>query len=535
MEMSRMLYDELKSNLKNMGHKLLGKASLIKPVIDKLKIASIIEEEIMEGYVNNEMAQKPIIHKNVPYGKASEILILNRLVAPKPMYEVEDWVDNKTCIGDLYGIKEGSMNDDLIASVLDTVHPHINNAWNKIISNAASEFKIPFGTLFNDITSTYFEGIYEESDIVKYGYSRDQKPDKKQINIDINANSVGIPLSYKILDGNTADKSTVIGNMEDLINVLKETPLRKIRPIVVGDRAMLNDKIVVAYHERDDMDYLGTLQLTKAMKKKISEISEDDYKIIATDRDYGLYSGYMTTWKFTNEGKSYEDRILIVKSEQKALNDKKSREKQIRKAKEKVDDLKKKLNKTIYKKIDKVENRIENIGKEEKGSKYLKIEVQLNAANEIELNYNIDEEKIKEDTFLDGKYIIATNRMNLSAKEMLKIYKKRDISEKDFEILKDTLNLRPIFLHKDNRIETLVFFIMCALLIYNVIKLILKEAEIETSVNKTLNIFETVIVGYYTFVDDSVAKIVGDLDEKQSGIFGKLNLGDFTQYVKFNP
>ena len=118
---------------------------------------------------------------------------------------------------------------------------------------------ISFGTLFNDITSTYFEGIYEESEIVKYGYSRDQMPDKKQINLDIDANNDGIPLSYKILDGNTADKSTVIGNMQDLINVLKETPLRRMRPIVVGDRAMLNDKIVVAYHERDDMDYLGTI------------------------------------------------------------------------------------------------------------------------------------------------------------------------------------------------------------------------------------------------------------------------------------
>lgn len=101
--------------------------------------------------------------------------------------------------------------------------------------------------------------------------------------------------------------------------------------------------------------------------------------------------------------------------------------------------------------------------------------------------------------------------------------------------LKDTLKLRPIFLHKDNRIETLIFFTMCALLIYSIIKSMLKDAEIKTSVNKTLNIFETVILSCYIFIDGRSEKVIDNLDKRQADIFGKLKLGDLTEYVKFNP
>lgn len=535
MEISEKLFDDLSRMIRKTGSKLLGKVILVKPIIDKLNIASIIEKEIKSDYTSEDSKVKIIEHKNVSCGDAGEILILNRLTAPKPMYKVEKWVDEKTYTGELYGLKKGCMNDDIIANVLDRVHPHMNNIWNKIIEKATTEFGISFETVFNDITSTYFEGIYDKSDIIKYGYNRDQKPDKKQINIDVNANVKGIPLSYKILEGNTADQATVIGNMEDIMSALKETSLKKIRPLVVGDRAMLNEKIVIAYHDRDDMDYLGTLKLTKAMEKMVSEIPEEEYKIIPTDRDYGLYSGYMTTWKFGDKKKSYEDRILIVKSEQKALTDTKGRQKRIKKVEMKIKDLKEKLNKTIYRKIEKVEERVEHILKDERGGKYLNVEIKTNETKEITIEYTLNEELIKEAELLDGKYIIATNRMKISAKEMLKTYKKRDISEKDFEILKHTLDLRPIFLHKDNRIETLVFFTMCALLIYNILKELLKEAEITESISGVLDEFETVMVIYHTFSDGDVTKIIGKLTDKQADIIGKLKLGNLAQCVNLIP
>lgn len=54
----------------------------------------------------------------------------------------------------------------------------------------------------------------------------------------------------------------MIGELIDLqneiIKILKESLLRRIKPIVIGDRAMLNDKIVIEYHEKNDIEYLNT-------------------------------------------------------------------------------------------------------------------------------------------------------------------------------------------------------------------------------------------------------------------------------------
>jgi transposase len=531
MDMSEMFFDSIKGTVLSKMDKILGKAVLIKPILDKLKIVSIIEKETMGGITNIENEKEPVKHKKVSNGIGGAVLILNRLISPKPMYEISKWVDEFTCIGDIYNIEKNSMNDDRIADILDDVNPHINEIWSQIISNAISEYKIPFEVIFNDITSTYFEGIYTDSELIEFGYSRDQKPDKKQINIDIDSNSNGIPLYYKILSGKTADKTTVINNMEQVINTLKQTSLSKLRPLIVGDRAMLNDKIVAAYHQRNDMDFLGTVQLTNAMKKMIVSIEDNEYKMIDTTKGNGLYKGCMKTWTFSHGGKSFTDNILVVHSERKLLDDGKRRDRQIQKFIELVEDLKSKLNKTIYKKISQVKKRVENLSKDNHGSKYIKTVVYQNETGEIVLEYSIDENKINEDKLLDGKYIIATNRENLRAKQILEIYKNRDISEKDFELVKDTLQLRPIFLHKDKRIESLIFFMMCALLIYSILKLILLEAEIETSVNKTLNKFDNIVVSYYKFIDGSMARVVGNFSEDQAEIFGKLKMPFPDSYV----
>jgi transposase len=533
MDMADMFCASFNGNLMSKMDKILGKAVLIKPVIDKLKIVSIIEKETMDVIVNPKTGEKeePINHKKVSNGVAGAILILNRLISPKPMYEIGKWVDEFTCIGDIYGIPQNCMNDDRIADILDAINPHINQIWNQIVSEAIAEYNIPFQIIFNDITSTYFEGIYSESDLIELGYSRDQKPDKKQINIDINSNSKGTPLSYKILNGKTADKATVINNMEDIINTLKQTSLTNFRPLVVGDRAMLNDKIAIAYHLRDDIDFLGTVQLTNAMKKMIVSIEDDEYKMINAIKGNGLYKGCMRKWTFSYDGKSFVDNILIVHSERKLLDDGKRRANQIKTFIDVLEDLKGKLNKTIYKKLPQVEKRLESLGKSNHGSKYIKTIVSQNESGDILLEYSIDENKINEDKLLDGKYIIATNRDNLSAEQMVEIYKNRDISEKDFELVKDTLELRPIFLHKDKRIESLILLIMCSLLIYSVLKLELIDAEIETSVTKTLNKFDNVVVSYYKFIDGSVATIVGDFSKEQSQIFGKVKMPFPDSYV----
>ncbi len=297
-------------------------------------------------------------------------MILNRLVAPMPMYDVEKWVDNETCVGEIERVTPGSMNDDRIADLFDDMHPKASEVWNRLISRTIAEYDVPFEVVYNDITSTYSEGAYDESELIKFGYSRDQKPDKKQINIGINSNSVGIPLAYSVLSGEKADKSTVIGNMEKVINIIKKTPKPATRPMVVGDRAMIDNKIAVAYKKRGDIDYLGTLKLTNEMKAAIAVIPDRAYKLIDTKRFHGLYEGHEMEWEFSYKGDSARSKVLVLKSEQKLRTDQNQRKRAITKFTDSLEDLKEKLNGKKYKKVESVQDRIDKLKDEYNGSKY---------------------------------------------------------------------------------------------------------------------------------------------------------------------
>ena len=88
-----------------------------------------------------------------------------------------------------------------------------------------------------DITSSYFEGEYKDSEIVKYGYNRDRKRGKKQVVIALICAKDGCPVATEVFAGNTADSSTVKGKIDEIRDRYKIT-----RFVFVGDRGMLVEK-----------------------------------------------------------------------------------------------------------------------------------------------------------------------------------------------------------------------------------------------------------------------------------------------------
>jgi transposase len=60
----------------------------------------------------------------------------------------------------------------------------------------------------------YFEGVYDDADLLEYGYSRDKKSECKQVNLRLNiTDEDGIPLAFKVINGSTTDRTTPIENM----------------------------------------------------------------------------------------------------------------------------------------------------------------------------------------------------------------------------------------------------------------------------------------------------------------------------------
>ncbi|MCM1988809.1 IS1634 family transposase [Oceanirhabdus seepicola] len=460
--------NEITKNVNQANSKPLSNVVLLKAIIDKLNIEKAVKKILKEKGCENKL-------KNLDNGKVAEILCLNRLISPKPMYNLAKWVDEKTTIGDIYEILENSLNDDRISEFLDVINPHLEDIWNEIINTATKKYNLSFDTLFNSITSSYFEGEYTNSELITQGYSKNKRFYKNQFELGVNCNIEGIPLNYSIFKGNTAHESTVKENMEIVAKTITQFKTKKDKATIVGDRAMLSNKIIIEYSNRKYVGYLGALKLTNELREFIKEIEDVKYVLLNTKRDNRVYKAYRTCYQFIYKNKTVKDHVLVVFSESKALSDKKSRDKFIKSYIKSIKDLEIKLNKTIYKKLDNIEKKVNKLSRNVKGANYVDVAITKNSEGKFGLKYSINQKLIDEDSKLDGKYIIATNNHSLTNEEIFVTYKNRNVCEKDSKLIKGPLELPPIFLKQDTRIESLIFITMLSLLLYSLLNLTLSD------------------------------------------------------------
>jgi len=126
---------------------------------------------------------------------------------------------------------------------------------------AITAFDLDLRYLCYDLTSMSFCGDDEEADLVRYGYSRDHRPDRKQIELASTVTATGgVPVDYRALVGNVADRTTPVDNLHRLQGLLAHLPPHDPAApcVVVSDRAMLTDAALVAY-ARSTLCYLGPL------------------------------------------------------------------------------------------------------------------------------------------------------------------------------------------------------------------------------------------------------------------------------------
>ena len=168
------------------------------------------------------------------HGQVIEQLVLNRLNDPCPLVHITDWAEH-TGIPELFQILPEELNDDRLGRALDAIFPYIDDIEEAIVLHALSRFsKIDTSRILWDLTSFYFEGDYDESQLIKYGYSRDQKPDKKQAVVELNVTARdGIPICHRTLPGNASDQKEALKNLETLKKRLKNKNF-----LIIGDRAL---------------------------------------------------------------------------------------------------------------------------------------------------------------------------------------------------------------------------------------------------------------------------------------------------------
>lgn len=359
-----------------------------------------------------------------------------------------------------------------------------------------------------DITSSYFEGQYEDSDIVAFGYNRDGKRGHEQMVIGLLCSSEGCPVALEVFPGNTQDAATVVKKIAEL---QKTYGIQEI--IFVGDRGMVTR---ANYEKVKDIEGLSTIsalthrQIVELLNRKVIQLDMFDEKHLVevidpdnTGQRYCLCRNPKSAEKETRTRKALLDatRTALVKISQ-------SKRKGTPEA---------------------IGKRVGKVFAKTKMEKFVQWEVKEGC-----LLWSFKEDKVYAEQLLDGCYIINTDvpAELMDKQEIVASYKKLALVEQAFRNLKTVqLEIRPVYHKTDDRIRCHVFLCMLAYYIQWHMNQRLKPLFQSDGKNKYRRwTFENVIERLKSVrreivtVEDTNCRVVSTPDEEQKRILDLLKV-----------
>ncbi|MGH8402787.1 MAG: IS1634 family transposase, partial [Gammaproteobacteria bacterium] len=190
---------------------------------------------------------------DVPWSRVAARLAINRWCAPSSELGIEQRWYPATALDDLLGLPTGPINDTRLYRCLDRLLPHKTKLEQHLKERYGELFAAEFDVLLYDLTSSYVEGQAEKNPMLQRGYSRDHRPDCKQVVVALIVNTEGFPLSYETFDGNRADVTTLEAVMRRV-----ERKYGRARRVWVFDRGIVSEENLAALRKRGGRYLVGT-------------------------------------------------------------------------------------------------------------------------------------------------------------------------------------------------------------------------------------------------------------------------------------
>src|SRR6266851_116374 len=172
-------------------------------------------------------------------------MTLNRLIAPSSEHAMPDWI-RRTALADILDVDFDGLEEDPLYEVLDKLHPHRAAIEAALVTRERSLFDLDQTVYLYDLTSTYFEGVCARNGKAKRGYSRDHRPDCKQLVVGLVLNRDGFAITHEIFAGNAQDRAT----LATMLDRLGERVELKPGATVVIDRGMAFDENIADIKQR---------------------------------------------------------------------------------------------------------------------------------------------------------------------------------------------------------------------------------------------------------------------------------------------
>lgn len=364
-------------------------------------------------------------------------------------------------------------------TVADKLYANKEMINNHIFEKVTDLFNLDNKLVIFDISNTYFETSKRQSEIAKYGRSKEKRYDCPLVVFTGVINAEGFIRYSRIYEGNKPDSET----LKDMIDDLKKNLSKNEEPTIVLDAGIATEDNLSMIEEQK-------LNYVCVSRKRLKEypIDTNSKKVIQlTDRDNQKVE--LSIFKHPD----HTDNWMCVQSEQKRVKEQsmsnKLHERYILELEQANASLGKKGGTKAIDKVHIKMGRSQEKHKRVSGQYHIEITKKENkATNIIWTKKEIKKGKSDKE---NGVYFIRTNRAIDKESELWSIYNCIREAESTFRCLKTDLKIRPIEHQNDYRIKSHINLTILAYQLVNTIRHLLKSKGITHDWNNILRIMNT--------------------------------------------
>jgi transposase len=422
------------------------------------------------------------------HGEVIAVLVANRLCAPSPLYDIAGWASS-AAIAELFDVPAMLLNDDRLGRALEALAPVAEELRGQLMVRTLHDLPacVDASRLHLDLTAVRFSGAYEGSALVKKGWAADRTIDRQVKTLQASTRA-GVPVYFRPHKGSANELPAFMAAIETLAAALPPGL------VVVADSGLGYLENLCATDAKN-VGFVVPLRADTGWAQRfctdvddgLSSLEPLDY---VSYREQRLDPDERTEWKgllcampvTAEDGTAHDLRVAYIFSSEEARSVAHARERTLAKAEEALTRVRNGLGGRYYKTRRQVDARVAQIlvGKL---CGLITVTTGTKAGKPV-IAWQRDADAIAAAGRLDGLYALATNLPDpehgeLCALDVLKIYKDQWVVEQRHRDLKQSLRVRPVFLHNDDRVEALVSVIGIALLVFGLI-----EAELRTAIGK---------------------------------------------------
>lgn len=388
----------------------------------------------------------------VPWELTACILTIARFCGQQSELEVAGRWYADSALEDLLGVPFPQINESRLYRGLDVLHEHKDQLCRHLHERYQSWFGIEFEFLLYDVTSTYFEGQALANEKAARGYSRDQRPDCKQVNLGLVVTPEGLPIGYEVFAGNTADVTTV----EDMVELM-ENKYGQPKRIWVMDRGMVSEENIDFLRQR------GARYLVGTPKSRLKQFEAQ----LLEPKDWTQVQAGVEVKLVAHPDAGRHEQFILCRSSARRQKEAAMIEQARQRLRAQLDKTHAGLQRRPVKDAGKIERRIGRwLGRFPAAERLIEVTVERDGEQRA-CGLKIVEraERAEWAAHAHGAYLLRTNCVEKDPAQLWRWYMQLTQAEDAFRISKSDLNLRPVFHQKTERVEAhlLVCFLSLAL------------------------------------------------------------------------